>query len=135
MSVCILLLISSHCTMSTLRYSYLNVYLGQPSLQCTLGCIFYRECRLVFTLFIVLNLRLHSLICSEEIVIRPAETECSNTTNLPCVTLSEYVQILKDSSVIQTTTVTFLSGDHFLNETWVIQNVDRQLSLWGQPSA
>ena len=88
-------------------------------------------CGLVFSLFIVVNLQC-SLIHSQEIIIRPAETACSNTTTFPCVTLSEYVQLFKD---VQTTTITFLPGDHFLNETWMIQNVGRQLSLWGQPSA
>ena len=70
-------------------------------------------------------------------MIQPAgSTACSNTTTNPqCYTLNEYVQVFKALSVPQPTTVVFLTGKHYLNETWLIQRLNVHLSLQGQTSA
>ena len=86
---------------------------------------------------IILSLNL-TLVYSEVIFIRPSETSnstCSNSTEISCLTLSEYVQTFGDLSITQPTTLFFLPGDHYLSETWLVQNVDTQLTLQGQPTA
>lgn len=79
-----------------------------------------------------------SLVHSEVIFIRSStktDSTCSTLTNTSnsCFTLDEYVQ--RRLSVVQPTTLTFLPGDHDLNEPWVIQNINSQLTLRGEPSA